>query len=434
MTWHKARSISSGLSPQLLVNSGLYNPPQKPQSHPHSPQGPNPQQPQHSPSHQSSTPSHPPHVQTPSLSQGSGPPNLGPQSQSQTPASPSNSRMNPDGTGYPQQGADTGYRGPNPSQGFSNPSQGPNPFHDVASMPAQPGQSYQGQQQHQAYNPGNPSVSSFTAQANPANPSLPFGTHSGSSQSSSTPRSNTQGTNGSIHIDGSASNRGEGLGYPNQPSHSMAQGQSGQASTSHSASSQPPSQGFDAGSTEPAENPSTSAARSSADPSHGASVASGSGQGVTESPERRPELPPGVTERPQLGRLSPPTRNYSFLAGGMKSEPSSHKLSALEERHATGVPVTADEAFNRALQVLHSQGVNTTQTHTTLQYCSDMHALSQYLWYSASRSFCKALPSYYRIWQYSSTRTTLCITLYRTCRCSARTLQRLAGSSRSCLT
>ena len=355
MTWHKARSISSGLSPQLLVNSGLYNPPQKPQSHPPSPQGPNPQQPQHSPSHQSSTPSHLPHAHPPTPSQGSGSPSLGAQFQSQTPASPSNSRLNPsEGTGHPQQGADTGYRGPNPSQGFNNPSQGPNPFHDVASMPAQPGQSYQGQQQHQAYNPGNPSVTSFTAQANPANPSLPLGTHySGSHPSSSTPGSSTQGTNGSIHVDGSASSRGEGLGYPNEPSHSMAQGPTAQASTSHLASSQPPSQGFNAGSTESAENPSSSAARSSADPNHSAPAPSGSGQGMTELPERSPELPPGVTERPQLGRLSPPTRNYSFLAGGMKSEPSSHKLSALEERHATGVPVTADEAFNRALQVLH---------------------------------------------------------------------------------
>ena len=56
---------------------------------------------------------------------------------------------------------------------------------------------------------------------------------------------------------------------------------------------------------------------------------------------------------PQLGRLSPP--GDMELHNTMSSEPSSHKLSALEERYATGVPVTADEAFNRALQQRHSR-------------------------------------------------------------------------------
>ena len=57
---------------------------------------------------------------------------------------------------------------------------------------------------------------------------------------------------------------------------------------------------------------------------------------------------------PQLGRLSPPVRLNDQST--MSSEPSSHKLSALEERYATGVPVTADEAFNRALQQQHHRG------------------------------------------------------------------------------
>ena len=69
---------------------------------------------------------------------------------------------------------------------------------------------------------------------------------------------------------------------------------------------------------------------------------------------------------PQLGRLSPPGK-LSFA--GMASEPSSHKLSALEERYATGVPVTADEAFNRALQQQHrrqgSWGSNTSVSSLT---------------------------------------------------------------------
>ncbi len=69
---------------------------------------------------------------------------------------------------------------------------------------------------------------------------------------------------------------------------------------------------------------------------------------------------------PQLGRLSPPGKlNFA----GMASEPSSHKLSALEERYATGMPVTADEAFNRALQQQHhrqgSWGSNTSVSSLT---------------------------------------------------------------------
>ena len=65
---------------------------------------------------------------------------------------------------------------------------------------------------------------------------------------------------------------------------------------------------------------------------------------------------------PQLNRLSPSVKATSHNA--MSSEPSSHKLSALEERYAMGVPVTADEAFNRALQQQHhrqnSWGSNTS--------------------------------------------------------------------------
>ena len=135
----------------------------------------------------------------------------------------------------------------------------------------------------------------------------------------------------------------------------MTQGQSAEASTStispphqmQEAHGQQPShdnRGFDSSNTGFGADPTRL-------PTSQGEEASWSGQMGAELPERRAELPPGVTERPQLGRLSPPTRNYSFLAGGMKSEPSSHKLSALEERHAAGMPVTADEAFNRALQV-----------------------------------------------------------------------------------
>ena len=348
MTWHKARSISSGLSPQLLVNSGLYTQPQKP--HPHSPHGPPSQHPQHSPSHPPQSPSQaaPLQPQPHSPSQGVDRQGLSSLSQPQTSA-----------TGYsgphPSQGVVEHQQGSNSSQGGSSHPHAPNPFHDVASMPAQPGSSYSGLQPL-AYIPSNPSGTSLDPQSNPSPPSLPSGSQQqGFSHSSSLPGGTAQGTGENLHADRSVGSRGEGFGYPIGASSMMTQGQSAQASTSsmsqphhlQESHGQQPShdnRGVDSGNTGFGEDP-TRSATSQGD------VASGSGQMGTELPERRPELPPGVTERPQLGKLSPPTRNYSFLAGGMKSEPSSHKLSALEERHATGMPVTADEAFNRALQV-----------------------------------------------------------------------------------
>lgn len=346
MTWHKARSISSGLSPQLLVNSGLYNPQsQRPPANTHTPKGPTPQQPQQSPSHPSHSPSHPPQAQPqpPSPPQGSAPQGsapqgvgsqgLGPQHQSQPSAGSDYSGPNlsnpPQGFSQPQQGFRLGES--NPPQEVSNLPQGPNPFHDVASTPAQHGQPPYPNLQQPGYNPPGTSLND---QTNASNPSLLYGTQQagsshGSSISSASAYRSMQGQSGEPQMSTGQSND-DGQSHNQWGSHERQD---------HATSST----GFSDGS-------SSLAAGSSAHPNQDA-AASGSSQVGAELPERRPELPPGVTERPELGKLSPPTRNYSFLAGGMKSEPSSHKLSALEERHATGVPVTADEAFNRALKV-----------------------------------------------------------------------------------
>ncbi|DBA68573.1 TPA: hypothetical protein ACH3X2_013515 [Trebouxia sp. C0005] len=141
-----------------------------------------------------------------------------------------------------------------------------------------------------------------------------------------------------------------------------------------------PSEAFKSASDHPAQSASSQPGVEAQTPSYNAdSAQQGIGQQQASSGQSDPGQNPGqftsqysqnpnhqIEGPPQLGRLSPPGK-LSFA--GMASEPSSHKLSALEERYATGVPVTADEAFNRALQQQHhrqgSWGSNTSVSSLT---------------------------------------------------------------------
>ena len=141
-----------------------------------------------------------------------------------------------------------------------------------------------------------------------------------------------------------------------------------------------PSEAFRSASDHPAQSASSQPGIEGGDPSYNAdSAQQGTGQQEATSGRSDSGQNPGqfssqysqnpnqqIGGPPQLGRLSPPGKlNFA----GMASEPSSHKLSALEERYATGMPVTADEAFNRALQQQHhrqgSWGSNTSVSSLT---------------------------------------------------------------------
>jgi len=141
-----------------------------------------------------------------------------------------------------------------------------------------------------------------------------------------------------------------------------------------------PSEAFRSASDHPAQSASSQPGVEGGDPSYNAdSAQQGTGQQEATSGRSDSGQNPGqfssqysqnpnqqIGGPPQLGRLSPPGKlNFA----GMASEPSSHKLSALEERYATGMPVTADEAFNRALQQQHhrqgSWGSNTSVSSLT---------------------------------------------------------------------
>lgn len=343
MTWHKARSISSGLSPQLLTNSGLYTSPQKPQPQPPSASASPQLQAPHSPSHAPQPPSIPLH--------GQGPPHAGP-----NPAQPSAHQ------GYTEpQRQQQGLPTLHPQQGAV----GPNPFYAVASMPVNPSSPQQQQQQQSGVGFG-PSTSQAQSSANPSNllpggqavpPHLPAPL-AVSQQGSALSDHSTFSLSGStgIHSDKSNSGREEdvqnasssqiGSANPRQEA-SASQGGYTNPDLANEYVTQPP---LYPGSIGSARNLSNSPSREAAPPGQDTTAPR---EGASDQFTTQLELPEGVTERPQLGRLSPPTRNYSFLApGGMKSEPSSHKLSALEGRNAAGVPVTADEAFNEALKVI----------------------------------------------------------------------------------
>lgn len=257
MTWHKAHSISSGLSPQLLVSSGLEKQP---------PRGPAPSSPsQAAPQGLPATPIQNP----PSSTEAAG--------QSTPQAAAGNVDANVDiqrvyssqpPLGTQQEGRD----------GSSAPVQG-------SSFPPESG-------------------------AQPERPSEAFRSASEHPGQSASSQPGVEGGNPSYNADTAQQGTGQ-----QQPS---------------------------SGTSDSGQNPGQFSSQYSQNPNH------------------------QMGGPPQLGRLSPPGK-LSFA--GMSTEPSSHKLSALEGRYATGVPVTADEAFNRALQQQHhrqgSWGSNTSVSSLT---------------------------------------------------------------------
>ncbi|KAL0041048.1 hypothetical protein WJX77_003321 [Trebouxia sp. C0004] len=256
MTWHKAHSISSGLSPQLLVSSGLEK---------QVPRGPAPSSPsQAAPQGPPATPIQNP----PSSLEGAG--------QSTPQAAAGNLDANVDiqrvYSSQPPLGAQQEGR-----EGSTAPVQGSSFPPESGTQPERPSEGFR-------------SVSDHPVQSASSQPGV-------------------EGGNPTYHAD-----TAQHLGQQ-------------QASSGYSDSSQ---------------NPGQFSSQYSQNPNH------------------------QMGGPPQLGRLSPPGK-LSFA--GMASEPSSHKLSALEERYATGVPVTADEAFNKALQQQHhrqgSWGSNTSVSSLT---------------------------------------------------------------------
>ena len=255
MTWHKARSISSGLTPQLLVSSGLDRP-ERPESRGAAASGPGPGAPPSSPS---PIPGH----QAPYAIMQHGPAGMDEEERS-------------------VQQAAFGL----PAQTGSNESSGQHAYHPQPPLGA-------------AQESGN----AFPA----AQPGGSGGNGAGFSHTDRQPDALRLAADQT----GSYTEQSE----LSQPAASAQLPEPQEAATLHMSS---------------AANPSEAA-----------------GQSSSQDPSQTP------SEAPQLGRLSPPSNME--LHNTMSSEPSSHKLSALEERYATGVPVTADEAFNRALQQRHSR-------------------------------------------------------------------------------
>ena len=256
MTWHKARSISSGLTPQLLVSSGLDRP-ERPESRGAVASGPGPGAPPSSPS---PTPGH----------------------QAPYPAM-QHSPAGIDGEERSGQQAASGV----PAQIGSNESSGQHAYHPQPPL----GAAQEGGNAFAAAQPGG----SFSGGAGPQA--------------------------GFSHTDG-------------QPDALRSAADQTGSATEQSELSQPA-----ASAQLPVYQEATTL--------HISSPSEAVGQSSSQDPNQTP------SEAPQLGRLSPPSNME--LHNTMSSEPSSHKLSALEGRYATGVPVTADEAFNRALQQRHSR-------------------------------------------------------------------------------
>ena len=249
MTWHKAHSISSGLSPQLLVNSGLEKQP---------PRGAAPSSP------------------------GPGAPQGGP------PATPV---QHP-----PASIEEAGRSTPQAAAGNLNDNEGDQ--HSYSSQPLLGANGTPANVQSETFPPESAAQTdrpSEPVESGSDHP-VPFGDHPAQSASS---QPAAEGQAPSFHADSAQ----QGFSQPQEP---------------RATPSNP----------DPSQNPGQFSGQSS------------------QNPSQQPSGPP------QLGRLSPPGK-LSFV--GMSSEPSSHKLSALEGRYATGMPVTADEAFNRALQQQHNR-------------------------------------------------------------------------------
>lgn len=252
MTWHKARSISSGLTPQLLVSSGLDRP-EKAEPRGAAASGPGPRPPPSSPSPTGGHPApHPP-----------------------MPNSPAGAEQEEDRSG--QQAA--------------------------SAVPAQ----------------------------------------SGANESSSQHADHSQLPAGAVQEGWNPSSAGHSDGASlshtdRQPKAGSSSADQAGLSAEQSELSQPAASDRLPGPQEPASQQIPGTANHS------------EALGQSRNPQDPSQTPSGA---PQLGRLSPSTNME--LHNTMSSEPSSHKLSALEERYATGVPVTADEAFNRALQQRHQR-------------------------------------------------------------------------------
>ena len=249
MTWHKAHSISSGLSPQLLVNSGLEKQPPR-----------------------SAAPSSP----------SQGPPQGAP------PATP----VQHPPTSIEEAGRST----PQAAAGSLNDNEGDQ--HSYSSQPLLGANGTPANVQSRTFPPESAAQTdrpSEPVESGSDHP-VPFGDHPAQSASS---QPAAEGQAPSFHADSAQ----QGISEPQEP----------RATPINPDPSQNPGQFSDQNS---------------------------------QNPSQQPSGPP------QLGRLSPPGK-LSFV--GMSSEPSSHKLSALEGRYATGMPVTADEAFNRALQQQHNR-------------------------------------------------------------------------------
>ena len=266
MTWHKARSISSGLSPQLLVNSGLDRP-ERAEPRGAAPSGPGPGPPPNSPS--------------PVMQQGSS------GSPSTTPMQHPPLSITEEERASPQAAAGI------PSAAGAIPATDSNDQHVYHSQP-QLGAKQEG---------GN----AFAA----AQPTTTFSPESGPQASfSHTDRQPDAFSSATDQAGGSADQ--QAVSEPSQLAASdQLPGPPLESSAQPTVSSENLGQALGQFSTQDSQNPTA----------------------------------------PQLGRLSPSPK--STFPNAMSSEPSSHKLSALEERYAMGVPVTADEAFNRALQQQH---------------------------------------------------------------------------------
>ena len=257
MTWHKARSISSGLTPQLLVSSGLDRP-ERAEPRGAAASGPSP-----------------------------GPP----------PSSPS-----PTG----------GHQPPHPP------------------MPHTPAGVEQEEERL-----GQQAASAVRAAQSGANESS--SQHADHSQPPA--GANQEGSN---HFPATHSDGRFPEGASASFSHTDRQPKSGSSAADQPGSSADQSQLSQPAASDRLPGPQEAQIPSTANPSEAL--------GQSRNPQDPSQTPSGA---PQLGRLSPPSNME--LHNTMSSEPSSHKLSALEERYATGVPVTADEAFNRALQQRHSR-------------------------------------------------------------------------------
>ena len=272
MTWHKARSISSGLTPQLLVSSGLDRP-ERPESRGAAASGPGPGAPPSSPS-----------------------PTAGHQ------ASRSSMQHAPANVGEEEQSVQQAASGTRANIG-SNESSNQHGYHSQPQLGAnqEGGKSFNAAQSGSSFPEGAGSQASF----------------SHLDRQTEAPRSAADQA-------GSSAKQSE----LSQLAASAQLHNPQEAATRQITSSESPS--------ETLRQPG----------SHANQTASGA---------------------PQLGRLSP--SSHMDIHTTMSSEPSSHKLSALEERYATGLPVTADEAFNRALQQQHqrqgSWGSDTSASSTT---------------------------------------------------------------------